>query len=59
MDDGIGDGGDVVPAKWWASEAEVGWGAIWGCNGEGEVGGVGGGENEGPVEVLDVSVVEV
>ena len=51
MHDGIGDGGDVVPAKWRNKEREVGWSAGGGEERENKVIVVGGWKTEGPVEV--------
>lgn len=58
MHDGVGDGGDIVPAKRRAVEGE-GVGEIVGvADGEDKFGFEGWGEDEGPVEVGDVGLVE-
>lgn len=58
MHDGVGNGRDVVPAKGWASEGKGVGHVVWIADGEDELRGEGGGEEEGPVKVCNVGVVE-
>ena len=56
--DGIGDGRDEVPSKWWAEQADVEGGANRRDDREYEGVGVRWGKKKGPVEVCNVSTVE-